>query len=209
MSERFDDQHIGEHDWHSPEYVDQWIRSDVTRDGERRPVLRRMLELAPLPRDAVINVLDVGAGYGVLSEEVLKLFPHARMLLQDYSEPMAEQARKRLSGQGIAITYVMSDLRDPSWSTRIGGPFDLAVSALAVHNLEAESLIRACYRSICRVLRPGSMFLDYDLFGLVAGGVDTHMRWLVEAGFEQPRCSWEHLPVAVISAQTSSTPKPG
>ncbi len=209
MTERFDDKHIGEHDWHSQAYVDQWINRDITRDGDRRPVLRRMLELAPFPRDTVIRVLDVGAGYGVLSEEVLKIFPHARVTLQDYSEPMAEHARKRLASQGMAATYIMSDLADPAWHTRVGGPFDLAVSALAVHNLELESRIKACYRSICRVLRPGGFFLDYDLFGLVAGGVETHMKWLVEAGFERSRCTWEQMPVAVISAQAPATTKPG
>lgn len=160
-----------------------------------------MLELAPFARDAVIKVLDVGAGYGILSEEVLKAFPHARLTLQDYSEPMAEHARKRLAAQGMAATYIMSDLADPSWSTRVGGPFDLVVSALAIHNLEIESLIKACYRSIRQVLRPGGLLLDYDLFGLAPGGVQTHMKWMVEAGLENPRCTWEHLPIAVICAQ--------
>jgi len=209
MTERFDDKHIGEHDWHSQAYCDQWINRDVTRDADRRPVLRRMLELAPFGRDAAIKVLDVGAGYGVLSEEVLKLFPHARVTLQDYSEPMAEHARKRFAAQGMAVSYIMSDLADPFWHTRIGGGFDLAVSALAVHNLEREPLIKACYRSIFHVLRPGGFFLDYDLFGLVAGGIETHMKWLIEAGFESPKCTWEQLPVAVISAQGPAITKPG
>jgi ubiquinone/menaquinone biosynthesis C-methylase UbiE len=201
MTEPFDDKHIGEHDWHSQAYCDQWINRDVTRDADRRPVLRRMLELAPFARDAAIKVLDVGAGYGVLSEEVLKLFPRARVTLQDYSEPMAEYARKRFAAQGMTASYIMSDLADPSWHTRIGGGFELAVSALAVHNLEREPLIKGCYGSIRRVLRPGGLFLDYDLFGLVPGGVAQHMQWLVEAGFEQPRCIWEQLPIAIISAQ--------
>jgi ubiquinone/menaquinone biosynthesis C-methylase UbiE len=205
MTERFGDKHIGEHDWHSQEYVDQWIKLDVTRDNERRPVLRKMLDLAPFSGQAVINVVDIGAGYGILSEEVMKAFPHARLTLLDYSEPMAEHARKRLASQGIAVSYLMTDLCDPAWSTKVGGPFELAVSALAVHNLERESLIKACYRSIRRVLRPGGFFLDYDLFGLVPGGVDTHIKWLDEAGFERTQCTWEQAPVAVVAAQVPSS----
>jgi ubiquinone/menaquinone biosynthesis C-methylase UbiE len=202
MTERFAGRHIAEHDWHSREYVDQWIESDVTRDDERRPVLRRMLSLAPFPQPAEIKVLDVGAGYGMLSEQVLSAFPRARVTALDYSEPMAEHARKRLAGR--AVTYVMGDLSDPSWSAKVGGPFDLAVSGLAVHNLEREPLIKACYRSIARVLRPGGLLLDYDLFGLVSGGVETHLGWLREAGFEKTQCTWEQAPVAVVAAWIAS-----
>src|ERR1700758_934252 len=50
------------HDWHSSDYVSEWITRDTTRDGERRPLLQQMLSAAPLPRDAALEVLDVGAG---------------------------------------------------------------------------------------------------------------------------------------------------
>ncbi len=30
-------------DWHSTDYVAEWITRDATRDLERRPVLRQML----------------------------------------------------------------------------------------------------------------------------------------------------------------------
>jgi tRNA (cmo5U34)-methyltransferase len=200
MKERPGNEFIDEHDWHSWEYVDKWINSDITRDSERRPVLRKMLVLAPFNSDAEIKVLDVGAGYGLLSEEVLKAFPRARLTLQDYSEPMSEHARRRLAGVSSAYTYVMADLTDPGWATRVGGPFDLVVSGLAIHNLNAESLMRACYRSICSIMRPGAPFLDYDLFGLVPGGVQTHCKWLSEAGFEPIECKWEYAPVAVVAA---------
>ena len=201
MTQRFD-KHIAEHDWHSREYVDRWIESDVTRDDERRPILRRMLEIAPFSRESRINVLDIGAGYGLLSEEVLQAFPRAHVIALDYSEPMSDHARKRLAGR--AVTSVMADLSDPTWSARVGGPFELAVSGLAVHNLERESLMKTCYRSIFRVLRPGGLLLDYDLFGLVKGGAETHMRWLREAGFERAQCTWEQAPMAVVAAWVPS-----
>src|SRR5262245_40885949 len=60
------------HDWHSSDYVAGWINHDFTRDPERRPVLRQMLAAAQLPPDAALEVLDVGAGYGVVTEEVLR-----------------------------------------------------------------------------------------------------------------------------------------
>jgi SAM-dependent methyltransferase len=200
MASHFADKSVGEHHWHSQEYVDQWIARDVTRDDIRRPLLRQMLSLAPFSREAEISVLDVGAGYGVLSEEALKAFPRAHLTLQDYSEPMFKHARKRLSGLGAAVSYVLADLQDPAWSARVGGPFDLALSGLAIHNLRNESLMKACYRSICSLLRPGGLLLDYDLFGLVPGGVGTHTKWLLDAGFERIQCTWEEAPLAIVAA---------
>jgi trans-aconitate methyltransferase len=121
------------HDWHSEQYVTDWIAHDVARDPERRPRLQEMLEMAPFPRDAAIKVLDVGAGYGAVTEEVLKRFPNARVTLQDYSQPMLAEAERRLSPYAARLHYVTADLTDPAWPQAVGGPFDLAVSAIALH----------------------------------------------------------------------------
>ncbi len=200
MKEQFGGKPVDEHDWHSREYVNHWIESDITRDDERRPILRQMLGLAPFSPEAPINVLDVGAGYGFVSEEVLRAFPRAHLTLQDYSELMFEHAHKRLAGLSPFTSYVLADLCDPAWTAKVGGPFDLVVSGLAIHNLEKEPVMKACYRAIRGLLRPGGLFLDYDLFGLIAGGVETHANWLREAGFERIQNLWEHDPVAAIAA---------
>src|SRR6266849_1521950 len=200
MANRFNDRPIGEHDWHSREYVDNWIERDVTRDNVRRPLLQQMLTLAPFAPEAEINVLDVGAGYGLVSEQVLRMFPHARLTLQDYSGPMFDHARSRLRLHRSKIVYVLSDLREPGWSSELEAPFDLIVSGLAIHNLREQSLMQACYRSIYQLLRPTGIFLDYDLFGLVDGGVASHRRWLHEAGFERTECTWQEPPLGIIAA---------
>src|SRR5947207_14226858 len=83
------------HDWHSEQYVTDWIAHDVARDPERRPRLQQMLEMAPFPRAAAIEVLHVGAGYGTGSDEQLTPFPHAGGTLQEYSQPVLAKARRR------------------------------------------------------------------------------------------------------------------
>jgi ubiquinone/menaquinone biosynthesis C-methylase UbiE len=176
----------------------------VTRDNVRRPLLQQMLTLAPLAPDAEINVLDVGAGYGLVSEQVLRIFPRARLTLQDYSAPMFEHARSRLRLHTSHISYVLSDLREPGWTGELQVPFDLIVSGLAIHNLREESLMQACYRSIYELLRPTGIFLDYDLFGLIQGSVGTHRSWLHAAGFERTECTWEEPPVGIIAAWVSN-----
>jgi ubiquinone/menaquinone biosynthesis C-methylase UbiE len=188
------------HDWHSSEYVSEWITRDTTRDGERRPLLQQMLSAAPLPRDAALEVLDVGAGYGVVSEEVLQAFPAARITLQDYSQPMLDRARQRLADHSDRLHYMLCDLTDPSWPRQVGGPFDLAVSAIAIHNLRDPAKIYACYRAIRDLLKPGGYFLNCDRF---VQGVQPHVAALRESGFDRVECSWQEPPRAILIAQRS------
>ena len=185
------------HDWHSADYVAEWIARDVTRDPERRPLLQQMLSFAPFPREAVLDVLDVGAGYGVVSEEVLQAFPSPRITLQDYSGPMLDRARQRLGAHSDRLRYVLCDLTDPSWPKRVGGPFDLAVSAIALHNLRDPEKIFACYRAIHDLLKPHGCFLNCDRF---VDGVEPHLGALREAGFGRVECAWRELPRAIVVA---------
>ena len=189
------------HDWHSTQYVADWIAQDVARDPERRPRLQSMLAAAPFSRDAAIKVLDVGAGYGAVTEEVLKTFPQARVTLQDYSTPMLGEARRRLAGHAAQLRYVTADLTDPAWPNAVGGPFDLAVSAIALHNLRDLPTIFACYRAIHDLLRPAGCFLDYDLF---FAGVEGHIAELRAAGFASVECPWQEPPRAILVAARSA-----
>ena len=189
----------GEHDWHSQDYVAWWVERDAGRDAERRQRIREMLAHAGFAREAGIAVLDVGGGYGLVTEEVLAAFPHARVSLQDYSQPMLDEARRRLAGHGERVRYILADLRDPAWTGAVGGGFDLAVSAIAIHNLRDSQAIAACYRGIASVLKPGAPFLDYDLFD-IAGGLAFHETLLKEAGFARLACLWRQGPAATLAA---------
>jgi ubiquinone/menaquinone biosynthesis C-methylase UbiE len=194
------DNAAGEHEWHSPEYVDWWIARDQSRDAERRQRLRDMLAHAHVPADGEVSVLDVGGGYGVVTEEVLAAFPHARVTLQDYSEPMLDAARRRLAPEAGRLAFVQADLTDPGWTGRVGGPFDLAVSAIAIHNLRDIGAIADCYRGIAQVLKPGARFLDYDLFFDDIGGIEHHVELLQKSGFASVDRLWRQPPLATIAA---------
>ena len=185
------------HDWQSTDYVAGWIDHDVARDPERRPLLRQMLSSVSFPPDAEIEVLDVGAGYGVVTEEVLNALPEAHVTLQDYSRAMLDQARRRLAGHADRLSYVLADLMDPAWPQHVGGPFDLAVSAIVLHNLGSQEKIFACYPAIHRLLRPGGHFLNCDRF---VDGVDGHLTALRTAGFGRVECIWQDPPRAIVVA---------
>jgi len=185
------------HDWQSTDYVAGWIDHDVARDPERRPLLQRMLSSVSFPRHAELEVLDVGAGYGVVTEEVLNALPKAHVTLQDYSRAMLDQARRRLAGHADRLSYVLADLMDPAWPQHVGGPFDLAVSAIVLHNLGSQEKIFACYPAIHGLLRPGGYFLNCDRF---VEGVDEHLAALRTAGFGRVECIWQDPPRAIVVA---------
>jgi ubiquinone/menaquinone biosynthesis C-methylase UbiE len=180
----------GHHDWHSADYVEQWITTDVTNDESRRPQLRRMAELLPADRD--ITVLDIGGGYGVVSREVLDARPRARIVFHDFSEPMFEHARERLADALDRVTFVQADLRDPGWVEKVGGPFDGVVSSLAIHNVRDAGRIKAVYGEVFSLVAPGGCFLNVDSVaaegGADAPSLSNQLRWLEEAGFETVDC---------------------
>src|SRR5712692_5672986 len=169
------------HDWQSATYVQEWIDGDVTKDSERVPILQRMLELPGLPPDAAIQVLDLGGGYGIVSRLVLQAFPKARVTLQDFSQPMLDQSRQRLAEFGDRLSFALADWTDAAWTDKVGGPYDLAVSAIAIHNLGTPERIAPVYQGVFKLLKPGGAFLDSDY--VFAGGQEGHIRWLEEAGF--------------------------
>lgn len=189
----------GHHDWHSKSYVADWIASDEKRHAERKPFLDALIAAVPFARDAEIAVLDVGGGAGVVSAALLDAFPRATVTLQDFSVPMIEMARKALAADAARTRYVLCDLRDPAWEQAVGGPFDLVVSAIAIHNLGDLAAMAACYQAVHRLLRAGGCFLDYDHFDRF-GGVPLHQHSLKVAGFASAQALWHRHPTAVIKA---------
>ncbi|MCK9631489.1 MAG: class I SAM-dependent methyltransferase [Methanoregula sp.] len=108
---------------------------------------------SPEPAPAI---LDIGAGTGLMSAYMLQKFPQAHLTLVDIAENMLEMARKRFSGREdtryIVSYYSRGDL---------GGPYDIACSALSIHHLSTEDK-RELFKRIFSVLRPGGMFVNAD-----------------------------------------------
>lgn len=172
-------------------------------------------------RGEVRRVLDLGAGTGLLSAQIIAAFPDAEIELLDAAEPMLALARERL-GDAVSAVHVgdMSGELPP-------GPFDAIVSALAIHHLEHPDQ-RALMRRIHGALRPGGVFANAeqvdaptpeltalyaqrwaeDCRGLGASeveidgarermrhdrctDVETQLRWLRDAGFAAADCTYK------------------
>jgi ubiquinone/menaquinone biosynthesis C-methylase UbiE len=144
-------------------------------------------------------MLDVGGGYGAVSREVLRAFPRAQVTLHDYSQVMFDAAADYLTDYAGRVAYAQADLWDRSWACRVGGPFDLAVSALCIHNLMDMPVIAACYREVRTVLKSGGTFLDYDHYDHIED-MDSHLRLFEQAGYAKVECLHYDSPTAIVRA---------
>jgi len=151
------------HDWASETYVDEWVGRQRAEDPRRAERFQLMCDLFPFPTDATVTILDVGAGYGAVSDYILGRFPNATCIAQDGSEPMLNRARNLLATYGGRFTPHQSDLFDPNWLPKPFGPFDAAVSSSCLHNLRDFTRISEIYREIREHLQPGGVFLNLDL----------------------------------------------
>ena len=185
---------IGLHDWQSEEYVQEWKNNQ--NDAERAIYMRRLAYLIPRDPDHDLRVLDIGAGYGALSKVILEAYPHASVVVHDFSDPMLTEARTQLDAFSDSVSYVRADLMSPDWPKAFTGDFDAIVSTIAIHNVRFPDRIRAIYSELFPLVRPGGCFLNFDQVTAPgemisaaerhAGLMDRRQRAYEEAGKWEP-----------------------
>jgi tRNA (cmo5U34)-methyltransferase len=179
---------LDHHDWSSRSYVSDWAKQQDTREAGRQEVFRLMAEVIPYEKDAPIRILDVGAGYGALTQFLLAQFPNASAVCHDGSDEMAKLGRKRMAALARRVKYVLSDLSQPGWSKKIDRPFEAVVSSIAIHNVRSRDIIRSIYGEIFSLVAGGGCFLNFDRMTPSQG---AQLQWLSEAGFRNVRCFWD------------------
>jgi len=194
----------GVHDWHSDAYVRDWV--DTQHDEERASLVRRMVHLIPSDPDASIRVLDLGGGYGFVTRLVLEVFPRARVVLHDFSEPMLAEAKEHLSAFGDAVSFARGDLMTPDWVENLPGEFDAVVSSIAIHNVRFPERVRGIYREVFSLVAPSGCFLNFDrveLSGNLIGDAERHER-LMARRHERFADTGEWRSLAAIEAELGS-----
>jgi tRNA (cmo5U34)-methyltransferase len=133
------------------------------------------------------TVLELGTGTGETALRVLARHPGATWTGIDASQPMLERARERLPDADLRL----GRLEDPLPK----GPFDLAISALAVHHLDAERK-RELFKRVAGVTdafvlgdvvvpeRSEDAVIEIDGVYDVPSSVAEQISWLREAGFD-------------------------
>ena len=97
------------------------------------------------------TILELGIGTGETAKRVLAEHPVARLTAIDSSTEMVERARAVVPQADLRIARLEDPLPE--------GPFDLVVSALAVHHLDGPGK-QDLFRRVAEVLEPGGTFLQ-------------------------------------------------
>jgi tRNA (cmo5U34)-methyltransferase len=147
--------------WQRPEAA-QWFLDErqarLPLIGVQEDVIRRLFERHG--RD-VARFLDLGAGDGALAALVLSVFPGARAVLVDFSEPMLAGVQRRLGDSG-RWEVARADLSESRWRRVVPeGRYGAVVSSLAIHHLPAQRK-RELYAEVFELLDDGAMFVNLD-----------------------------------------------
>jgi tRNA (cmo5U34)-methyltransferase len=152
------------------------------------------------------RVLELGTGTGETALRLRGRHPGAAWVGIDASEAMLARARERLPGADLRLQRLEDELPE--------GPFDLVVSALAVHHLGGGAK-RDLFSRVARVLQPGGLFvlgdvvvpadgqkgpIEIDWEMDVPDSVADQLAWLREAGFEAEAAS-VRIDLAVFRAR--------
>ncbi len=118
------------------------------------------------------RVLELGTGSGETALRVRELHPEAEWVGIDASEAMLARARERLPDADLRLQRLEDELP--------AGPFDLVVSALAVHHLDGAGK-RDLFARVAHVLRPGGLFVLGDVVVPPAGQEGPiHIDWVMD-----------------------------
>jgi SAM-dependent methyltransferase len=198
-------QRCDHHDWTSEAYVDEWVSRQRVEDSRRAERFQLMCDLFPFPTDATVTILDVGAGYGPVSQYILDRFPNATCIAQDGSEPMLSRARTLMETYGERFQPHQSNLFDPHWLPKPFGPFDAAVSSSCLHNLWDFKRISEIYRDIREQLKPGGAFLNLDLLNAPSSALQQRYAGAAAARRQREGGARENVRSMVRRAERSPT----
>ena len=191
--------------WDPDTYVDEML-ADI-------PVYPEFQERAAEATEGIdaATILELGIGTGETAKRVLAAHPDARLTAIDSSEQMLERARRVVPQVDLRLARLEDPLPD--------GPFDLVVSALAVHHLDGPDK-QDLFRRVAGVLAPGGTFVladvvvpeqEEDVVTPIDGvydrpdRLDHQLAWLRAAGLTAETV-WSYKDLAVIRATRPQRP---
>ncbi|MBE9524648.1 MAG: class I SAM-dependent methyltransferase, partial [Chloroflexi bacterium] len=93
----------------SVETYDNWMKLALPSYDE---IFSTATELIPFDETEAIEVLDLGAGTGLFSEQVFMKYPRGQFVLYDLAPKMLDIARKRFKQYAKQFEYAVIDYRD-------------------------------------------------------------------------------------------------
>ncbi len=102
------------------------------------------------------HVLEVGAGLGAATEELARLA--GRVTSLEYDHAFAVKLCARMNGSSSAV--IQADAAALPFADKT---FSSAIAILMLHHLRSNELQDRAFAEILRVLRPGGVFLAFEI----------------------------------------------
>jgi len=183
------------HQWDSPDYVSKWATGQDPKEKDRQEPFRLLADTIPFDRKLPIKILDLGAGYGALTQFLLHRFPNASAVCQDGSKEMATLGGERMKNLAGRFKYVLCDFAQRVWSRKLKALSEAVVSSIAIHNVREPKIIQCIYEDVFPLVKAGGSFLNFDRH---RPPIEDQMKWLRGAGFEDVQCFWQDESRAVF-----------
>jgi SAM-dependent methyltransferase len=174
------------HDWDSSKYVSRWAEGQDKKENDRQEPFQVLAETIPYDKKLPIRILDVGAGYGALTQFLLNYFPKATAICQDGSKEMAKLGQERMKQLKGRFDYVLCDFSKSGWTETLTGPFEAVVSSIAIHNVSPK-IIERIYSDIFPLVKSSGCFINFDR---ERPPLEEQFQWLKEAGFQNVERFW-------------------
>ena len=203
------------HEWDSAEYVRKWIEDGDKTDPERAEQITALVGLIQRRAEEPIEVLDLGAGYGIVTHEILTAYPNAQVVCLDGSAEMLKHGKARLADWKHQLSFIVASFDSPNWLATLPAnrQFDAVVSSRAIHHV-VDDRKQALYKEIFQLLKPGGCFANHDLVRKPEdpirdnhdpfGTVEDQIVWLKNIGFADVECFWQTEGRALFGGYKSS-----
>ncbi len=147
--------------------VDEILKTKFDRgaksyDRQRSDVIPNMDQIYTIIAELASNevpgpkILDLGAGTGLLTEQLFKKYSGGSFTLIDISMEMLNIARERFKGNPnfryIQEDYLKTDFEDS---------FNIVISSLSIHHLN-DNAKKNLYSKVYEILNEGGIFLNAD-----------------------------------------------
>lgn len=130
------------------------------------------------------DILDIGAGTGLLSAFLMEKYPQASFTLIDISEKMLDVAKERFRNNSN-VKYIVADYSKYPFTEK----YDIVMSALSIHHLEDKEK-KEIYRKSYSLLKQNGIFINADqVYGetpfIEALNKETWRQYIEESGLPE------------------------
>ncbi|MBT3319709.1 MAG: class I SAM-dependent methyltransferase [Clostridia bacterium] len=124
-----------------------------------------MLKLLHYNEKRISSFIDLGTGDGILAQLILQQYKEAYAYLLDFSQPMLDEAKKKMVKHKDNMQIINGDLSSPDWQKQIfktlDEKVDAVVSGYTIHHLTHERKFEL-YSEIYSRLSDNGMFINLE-----------------------------------------------